>query len=380
MANHYTLSYVPGYDETLIDGSWSRVDTGNELNRAWMQSGVNNHNLRPCSDYSAWYYTAEYGTKMRAYQMVDGVLTLNQIAVGAQDARYAGLTPSKMVREGSLDEATRQLYGQTLNLAMTAKDLMDANKMACDWFRRMTRAAPFLRKKRFGDAYRAFFGNKSVSKNAANTWLEFQFGVMPTKQAVQDAYTTYANTQIPGQSVQVDGAPSCLRLMARSRTEYVPEDDTEFWTYPSGSKVVRYQAIRYLSKEDISAALYRFNPLEVAWDMTPWSFAVDWFIPVGDWLKQFGYLSTTHCDGCDTVSESVIVNGKGTYKLGADGQRMEFLCSVNETTTDRSRNPELEYTMSLSEMMNKSKIGLSCKRTISAFSLCRQRFGGRGWW
>lgn len=378
MANHYTVTYVPEYLETLVNGSWYREDQGSDVNRIWMQYGVNNHDLRPCSEYSADYYFADYGTSMRRYQMVDGVLTLDQQMVGVQDAN--SFIPSKMVKEGSLEEARRHLYGQTLNLAMTAKDLIDANKMACDWFKRMTRAAPFLRKKRFGDAYRAFFGNKSASKNAANTWLEFQFGVMPTKQAVQEAYTTYANSQIPGQSVQVDGAPSCLRLMARSRTEYVSEDPTEFWTYPRGSKVVRYQAVRYLSKDDITAALYRFNPFEVAWDMTPWSFAVDWFIPVGDWLKQFGYLSTTHCDGCDTVSELTDVHGTGTYKLGYGGQRMEFYCSMNEAFTGRDKNPELDYTMTLSEMMNKSSIGLSCKRTISAFSLCRQRFGGRGWW
>lgn len=378
MADHSTLTWVPSYLETLSNGSWSREDLGRNTNRIVQQIGKNNRNLRPCSDYTALYYFAEYGTKMRRYELVDGTLTLNQIMVGAQDA--SGFIPDKMIREGSLAEATRRLYGQTLNLAMTAKDLVDANKMACDWFKRMTRAAPFLRKKRFGDAYRAFFGNKSVSKNAANTWLEFQFGVLPTKQAVQEAYTAYANSQIPGRSVQVDGVPSCLRLMARSRSEYVPEDDDEFWTQPRGSKVVRYQAIRYLSKEDISGALYRFNPLEVAWDMTPWSFAVDWFIPVGDWLKQFGYLPTTHCDGCDTISQLTKVNGVGTYKLGTGGQRMEFICSFNEAFTGRSQNPDLEYTMSLSEMMNKSSIGLSCKRTISAFSLCRQRFGGRGWW
>lgn len=380
MANHNAFIYVPTYQETLSNGSWYRRDTGNDVSRIWQQSGTNNHDLRPCSNYQARYYFAEYGTKMRRYRLKDGTLMLDQLAVGPQRADYNGLTPSKMIREGSMAEAQRRLYGQTLNLAMTAKDLIDANKMACDWFKRMTRALPYLRKKRFGDAYRAFFGNKSISKNAANTWLEFQFGVLPTKKAVQEAYTAYANSQIPEQSVQVGGVPSCFRLSSRSRTEYVEDDPSEYWTYPRGSKVVRYQAIRYLSKEDIRSALYRFNPFEVGWDMTPWSFVVDWFIPVGDWLKQFGYLTTTHFDGCDTTSQLTKVHGTGTYKLGAGGQRMEFYCSMSDTEVSRRKNTSLEYTMSLSEMMNKSKIGLSCKRTVSAFSLCRQRFSGRGWW
>jgi hypothetical protein len=373
-------TYVPGYTETLENGSWYRRNTGRELNRIWKQIGVNNHDLRPCSAYTAQYYFAEYGTKMRRYQRKDGVVQLDQIMVGAQSANYNDLAPSKMIRKGSMGEAQRRLYGQTLNLAMTAKDLMDANKMACDWFRRMTRAAPYLRKKRFGDAYRAFFGNKSVSKNAANTWLEFQFGVLPTKQAVQEAYTTYANANTPGDSIQINGVPSCLRLSARSQTEFVPNDPGYGWTYPKGSKVVRYQAIRYLSKNDITSALYRFNPFEVGWDMTPWSFVVDWFIPVGDWLKQFGYLTTTHCDGCDTESQLTDVSGVGTFKLGSHGERMEFICSTHDVQVTRRKNASLEYSMSLSEMMSKSKIGLSCKRTVSALSLARQRFGGRGWW
>jgi hypothetical protein len=47
------------------------------------------------------------------------------------------------------------------------------------------------------------------------------------------------------------------------------------------------------------AALGFTNPLVVAWEVVPWSFVVDWFIPVGRYLEQ---LSATHgwtfYDGC----------------------------------------------------------------------------------
>lgn len=376
MADQHTVLYVPSYRETLdSEGHWIRTDMDDDISRVILKHGTNNKDLRPCSPYAARYETAAYGTAGRAYEMRDGKLTLTEISVGAQRA-YS--YPSKLVREGSLEDAQRALYGQTLNVAMTAKDLIDANKMAVDWFKRMSKAAPFLRKMQWGRAYRAFFGNKSISKNACNSWLEFQFGVMPTKMAVQEAYTTYARGQVPEQSVQVNGVPSCLRLMARSRKEYVQEDSDEHVTYASGSQRERYQCIRYLSKEDITQALYRFNLIEVAWDATPWSFAIDWFIPVGDWLKQFGYLATTQCDGCDTSDWTVSVHGRTDYHYSSF--RIEQIYDYDLYEMSRSQNAELEYTMSLSEMLNKSKIGLSCKRAVSAFSLCRQRFSGRGWW
>lgn len=376
MADQNTIIQVPSYRENLdSEGHWIRTDTGNDIVRVILKHGTNNKDLRPCSPYTAEYESAPYGINGRAYEIRDGKWTLTEISVGAQRV-YS--YPSKLIREGSLEDAQRALYGQTLNVAMTAKDLIDANKMACDWFKRMSKAAPFLRKKQWGRAYRAFFGNKSISKNACNSWLEFQFGVMPTKMAVQEAYTTYAKGHVPGRSVQVNGVPSCLRLIARSREEYVQEDSDEYFTYSSGSQCMRYQCIRYLSKEDITQALYRFNLVEVAWDATPWSFAVDWFIPVGDWLKQFGYLTTTQCDGCDTSDWTVSVHGRTNYHT--DSFRVEQIFDYDLYTMHRSQNATLEYTMSLSEMLNKSSVGLSCKRAVSAFSLCRQRFSGRGWW
>lgn len=377
MTNQNTILRAPSYRETLnSSGQWQRVDTGNDISRIILTNGRSNGELRPCSDYSATYQFAEYGVRGRAYAKVDGNWVMTEISVGPRKA-YA--YPSKLIRQGSADEAQRRLFGQTLNVAMTAKDLRDANKMAIDWFNRMTAAAPFLRKKQWGKAYKAFFGNKSVSKNACNSWLEFQFGVMPTKQAVQEAYETFAKSQIPAHSVQVKGVPSCLRLLARSRTEMVEQDPTRYRVYAKGSQKVRYQSVRYLSKDDITRALYRFNLLEVAWDATPWSFAVDWFIPVGDWLKQFGYLPTTHTDGCDTTSTVISVHGtEYTQNLGT--VRTEQYFDFDRKSMVRRKNATLEYTMSLSEMLNRSKLGLSCKRTVSAFSLCRQRFSGRGWW
>lgn len=376
MTNQSTYLYVPTYREDLnSQGQWIRTETGRQLYKAIRQTGKSNKNLRPCSDYSASYETAIYGTQSRGYRLDHGSWVLNSIAVGPQRAY---IYPDKLIREGSLADAQRALYGQTLNVAMTAKDLIDANKMAASWFGRMSAAAPYLRKKQWGRAYRAFFGNKSISKNACNSWLEFQFGVMPTKQAVQEAYTTYAQSQIPGQSVQVNGVPSCLRLSARSRKEYTQRDPTKNYTYANGFQRWRYQSVRYLSKEDITRALYRFNLIEVAWDATPWSFAIDWFIPVGDWLKQFGYLSTTHCDGCDTSTWTLSVHGRQDYKTS--NVKVETIFDHDITNMNRTKNATLEYTMSLSEMLNKSKLGLSCKRTVSAFSLCRQRFSGRGWW
>lgn len=376
MTNQSVVLYAPSYTETLnYEGRWVRKDTGNRVTRVIRQQGINNKELRPCSPYGATYESAPYGVSGRAYEIRDGKWTLFELNVGPQRVFSY---PSKLIRKGSLEDAQRALFGQTLNVAMTAKDLIDANKMAISWFNRVSKAAPFLRKKQWGRAYQAFFGNKSISKNACNSWLEFQFGVMPTKKAVQEAYTTYANSQIPGQSVQVNGVPSCLRLMARSRQEYVQEDPNTFYTYANGFQRFRYQSVRYLSKEDITRALYRFNLFEVAWDATPWSFLIDWFVPVGDWLKQFGYLPTTHCDGCDTTTWTVSVHGRQDYKTSS--LRTEQIFDYDLHTVNRRKNATLEYTMSLSEMLNKSKLGLSCKRTVSAFSLCRQRFSGRGWW
>lgn len=70
------------------------------------------------------------------------------------------------------------------------------------------------------------------------------------------------------------------------------------------------------------------NPVEVAWDKVPFSFVVDWFIPVGTWISAFtaetgleylGGSITTTSDTLISVHSSSITYTSGDYTYSTTG-------------------------------------------------------------
>jgi hypothetical protein len=277
----------------------------------------------------------------------------------------------KTIHYGSLEEAQSKMFGQSLNLAMTAKDIVDANKMASQYFGRVAKAAPYLRKKQFGKALKAFFGTKSKSLAAANSWLEFQFGVLPTVHAVQDAYNHAAL------GVKASGG-KLLRLRSASKKLQVQQEvspDSGWTQIPDFSIVTTYVCYRYLSKEDFLQNMGRFNVVEVGWDATPWSFLIDWFVPVGEYLSQFGSITTFTTDGCDSVKTETQQHGTAKWLAPDVSGHQTQTVHIREFDFDRTVNNTLSLNMTLSEMIQRSKLNLSCRRAASAFALARQRVG-----
>lgn len=74
------------------------------------------------------------------------------------------------------------------------------------------------------------------------------------------------------------------------------------------------------------------NPLLVAWELVPYSFVVDWFIPIGNYLDAWGVLSLQSFSGSHSIKDTAITTNGGTYpepSLG-EGSFVEI-----ERTTDK---------------------------------------------
>lgn len=347
-------------------GEWVRFETGKSLSHYQSVSGSNNKNLRPCSPYSFHHILNEWVHKTTTYEYVGTKLMPTAYRDGPSVPLWSMV---KTIKYGSLSEAQSKVFGQSLNLAMTAKDIIDANKMASDYFGRVAKAAPFLRKKQFGKALKAFFGTKSKSRSAANSWLEFQFGVLPTIHAVQDVYN-HASMGIKANRGRL------LRLRSVSRNLQIQDNSPlSYWdVIPEHSIVSTFICYRYLSKQDFLQNMSRFNLVEVGWDATPWSFLIDWFVPVGDYLSQFGSITTFTTDGCDSVKIEEEERGVLARKDTGFGFTMHSV-QRSDVSFTRSVNSTLSLNMTLSEMIQRSKLNISCRRTVTAFALARQRIG-----
>lgn len=119
---------------------------------------------------------------------------------------------------------------------------------------------------------------RSLSKNPSSAWLEFTFGWAPLVQDVANVVEVFKQ-DFPG-----------VPIKAKVRSVYYasqPWDGGSWYAaqtsgvYYIGGEVVVTNPNVLLAK-----SLGLTNPASIAWDAVPFSFVVDWFIPVGKFLQS----------------------------------------------------------------------------------------------
>lgn len=121
-----------------------------------------------------------------------------------------------------------------------------------------------------------------AGRDLSARWLETQYAFMPLiSQSFEAAKALEAVTR-----------PRVLRFSAGSRT-LRKTLDFDFTSLCKMSMYVTYsQRVTAELSEPLSLGrtLGLTNPAQVAWEVVPYSFVVDWFIPVGTYISAFGII------------------------------------------------------------------------------------------
>lgn len=143
-----------------------------------------------------------------------------------------------------------------------------------------------------------------------NSWLEIQFGWLQLLKDAVDAHNVLKSIDDLRKLPRVSGFSS--RVVRSASTHSGP---TTFYTgskFPSHRLPVIYNdTLEYIVKCRADYAIGNLdhfmadsfglnNPLEIAWDLVPYSFVLDWFLPIGDSLAALN--STT---GLTKMGDSV---------------------------------------------------------------------------
>lgn len=243
-----------------------------------------------------------------------------------------GLTPSDVARVNSeaLNGSLSELKGMRVNLGVAFGERKQTGNLLLSTAGRLANGYRDLRR---GDFHGAAMhlgmvekdivrnhdrvhkrGKLSPSKALANEWLALQYGWKPLLSDVYNAAEGLA-ARSDDRRVRCSFSRS-HRWFSRHQQHTifdVPATRTEQGIY--SRKYVYYFQTHNEVLKDLSAWGVT-NPLSVAWELLPWSFVFDWFIPVGNYLDNWD--ATV---GLTFEKGSVTTFQKGTVTYKANGTK-----------------------------------------------------------
>jgi hypothetical protein len=135
-------------------------------------------------------------------------------------------------------------------------------------------------KRRKWEARKASKRQRTLDQQLSDLWLETHFGWEPL---IKDIGAAVAVLQEQAPSVLARGRGRCEIRVTGSRAANQPRDD---YTYIS--RCLMQSRVRVINPNlHLADQMGFINPVGIAWELVPFSFVVDWFVPVGAFINSF---------------------------------------------------------------------------------------------
>lgn len=130
---------------------------------------------------------------------------------------------------------------------------------------------------------RASARKRLTSKDIAGAHLALQYGWLPTFADLYEAAKAFEAITSPPRRSEVTVARSVTREANASQS---PSN------YTCALTVKKSKRYTYIMEEELGTArsLGLVDPYSVAWELLPWSFVADWFVPIGTYIGALGVI------------------------------------------------------------------------------------------
>jgi hypothetical protein len=273
-----------------------------------------------------------------------------------------------------MDALLGRVKGHDFNLGVELGQAHQTVGMLADNLRKLGRAALALKRGDFATAARCLGASprpsKLKAKDISGRWLELQYGWLPLIDSSYEAAQAFAEIY--------NGPRKFLFRESRSRKAQwdLSLAPTTCSLFAQGK--VRTSIIYEMYEEmTFTRQLGLQDPASILWELTPWSFVVDWFVPFGTYLSNLNQIPKLK--GRWMITDS----------LKAERQNVEVIWRLplgggNQKTTIE-RLPSFQWWMTKTRRIVQEnppgvpfpqfKFGLnSSKRFWNAVSLAHQRF------
>jgi hypothetical protein len=211
------------------------------------------------------------------------------------------------MRDQALIEARLSMKDKAPQLGQAFAERNQTARLLGDTATRLAKAYRALRRRRFRDCLDqlGISSHKFRKGSPVNQWLELQYGWKPLLGDVYDA--TEALAKRPSSDWRVTGKGSSLQKISVTK-EVSP--GTGGGLARAEGMIGYFVRIDAVPENDLLLAFSSMgltNPLNLAWELLPFSFVIDWALPIGDYLSSLdAMLGYSNC----TASESSITRCK----------------------------------------------------------------------
>lgn len=186
----------------------------------------------------------------------------------------------ELTLQSRLSEAVK---GHQFNLAVSAAQGKQTVDMVVNAVQSIGGAIRDLKKGRFESAARRFGVNQRPSqlshKDISGRWLELQYGWKPLISDVYEAAKAYE---------AITNGPRTSRVSVSISREGRKDTSASPFNWTGNGTIKERWRIIYEMTEQLSNArsLGLTDPASVVWELIPYSFVVDWFLPIGTYLEN----------------------------------------------------------------------------------------------
>ncbi len=292
--------------------------------------------FRSPSAYGGTYFHWTYGGERRRSWYLGTDWQTTQILTNG----YGGSQPlpqlhglSDKLVDRAVTKALLKLKNQQVNLAVAFAERSETAELVTSMIQRITRLHGAYKARRPLDwrTVKRLSGIPGRRGEAIpNSWLEFQYGIQPT---MQDAYG--AVSALKSKDLE-DG--SRYRYTVRGSSKVAYAGGFEFFNdgYPT-IKYVKSDEVKQEAKVRLDYALENpllhqlaslgiLNPALVVWEKVPYSFVVDWFLPIGDYLSCMDAAA-----GFQFLNGTLTISNRRKGEASEYGQDNDFYKNVSST-------------------------------------------------
>lgn len=283
---------------------------------------------------------------------------------------HAEPDPSRVweLRAKIIGDLYNQVAGSGFNATVFASQTAQTFRGIADAAETLVSSLKQLKRGNFYGAAKRLLGSDDrilrrhpTAKDVSGRWLELQYGWLPLLSDIKESGELLAHN--------LDNAFDKGAIIRVRKQFRQVEPASASWV--KGSRTVKYSVncsarLIPLSKPQLLGLM---DPLSVVWENVPYSFVVDWFYPVGDYLQA---LNQSHAlSGTFVTSE--LIRSENTYE-SYSGTSWKFVpfgaCSSLITTLTRSVSQDLQIGIPPLHLGGIT----SLKRAANAASLLLQSF------